>query len=457
MQIRTRLTFQFLLAGGVIIIIASIAIYSFSANFRKQDFYKQLTNNALNNANIIFGKYEVDASRISMNEQYNPIALNNEKLIIINSKNDTVYNSDKNNEIKLDKSVLKKIGDGYKVSGRHGKYDVVGTMYFTNFDIFILIAAATDDEGHAHLKKMLWLLVIVCIICLLLFVVVGWFYSARAIKPISDIVKKVEDISDTSLNLRLTVGSNPDEIGRLAQTFNKMLERIETSFNTQKGFIANASHELRTPLTSINGQLEVLLIKDRSLDEYKTEVTSVLRDIKSLISLANSLLLMARSGSEFPLQLNNRVRIDEIIWQVGEEMQKYNKDYIIAISMDESLNDFDQMIVSGDEYMLKIAISNIIDNACKYSDNHTAKIKFYSVGGYLKIEVADSGIGISKEAVKKVFEPFYRGTNTALATGFGIGLPLANQIIKSHNGEIKISSEINKGTTIIISLPVIAN
>ena len=153
----------------------------------------------------------------------------------------------------------------------------------------------------------------------------GWFFSGRALKPISDVVKKVEDISITSLNLRVFEGNGTDEIGRLANTFNKMLERLETSFAMQKTFIANASHELRTPLTSINGQLEVLMMKDRSTMEYKSALGSVLDDIRSLIDLSNRLLLIARTSGEGPVNINKKLRIDEILWQAQEEILRFNK------------------------------------------------------------------------------------------------------------------------------------
>ena len=114
----------------------------------------------------------------------------------------------------------------------------------------------------------------------------------------------------------------PMRSARLAKTFNKMLERLETSFAMQKNFIANASHELRTPLTSINGQLEVLMMKDRSTAEYKTALRSVLDDIRSLIDLSNRLLLIARTSAEGPVNFNKKIRIDEILWQAQEEIIK---------------------------------------------------------------------------------------------------------------------------------------
>jgi signal transduction histidine kinase len=300
------------------------------------------------------------------------------------------------------------------------------------------------------------ILIIVCILSFLVFTAAGWIYSGKALKPISDVIKDVEDITITKLNLRVSEGNGTDEIGRLAKTFNKMLERLEVSFVMQRDFISNASHELRTPLTSINGQLEVLMMKERSSEEYKTAVNSVLDDLRSLIDLANRLLLIARTTSEGSVNLNKKVRVDEIIWQAQEETKRYNKEYRINISLDNSLTDSDQMLIQGDEAMLKVAVSNLIDNGCKYSPDHSVDIRIGHSNSYIEIVFTDNGIGISEEEIHKVFEPFYRASNAITYPGTGIGLQLVSQIIKKHNGTIKLSSQIGKGTTVYLNLPSIS-
>ena len=375
MQIRTRLTLQFVLSGGIIMIIASFAIYFSTASFRTNDFYNQIRNSAVSTANLLFNEYEVDSKRALRIEKENPFKLHNARLVILNFKYDTIYRSDENSKIKINRSIFNEVISGSKVAYKQDLYQVIGTLYFTNYDRFVIFSAAVDTEGAAHLKELRVILVFVCCLSFLLFYIVGWFYSGRAIKPISDVVKKVEEISITSLNLRVFEGNGTDEIGRLAKTFNKMLERLEASFATQKNFIANASHELRTPLTSINGQLEVLMMKNRSAAEYKMQLQSVLDDLKSLIDLSNRLLLMARTSAENPMSLNNRIRIDEIIWLAREEIKKYNIDYHINISLDNSLTDSDQMVVVGDEFLLKVAVSNLMENGCKYSDDHVVDVR----------------------------------------------------------------------------------
>jgi signal transduction histidine kinase len=453
MQIRTRLTLQFLLLGGLIMIIASAAIYYSSATFRKDDFNNRLTNRAWSVAKMLIDTYDHDAEMVKRMERSNPLRLHNEKITVLDFRNEILYTSDVDGEIEIRNDVLERVRLSERVKYRQGDYEVLGVLYTSVNSRFIVIAAATDTEGFSHLNMLRIIMIVVFLVSLILFFIAGWFYSERALKPISDMVKEVDDISITSLNMRVPEGNGTDEIGRLAKTFNKMLERLEISFSMQKNFIANASHELRTPLTSINGQLEVLMMKDRSTEEYKSALASVLDDIRSLINLSNRLLLIARTSAEGPVNFSHKIRLDEILWQSRDEMKKFNDDYRINISMDELLTDSDQMIVTGDEFLIKTAVSNIIENACKYSPDHTADIKIQHPGEWIEVVFKDSGIGISEEDIVKVFEPFYRGANAHSASGSGIGLPLVSQIIKNHNGEIKLTSVLGKGTIVTIKLP----
>nr|MCU0408716.1 HAMP domain-containing histidine kinase [Bacteroidales bacterium] len=222
----------------------------------------------------------------------------------------------------------------------------------------------------------------------------------------------------------------------------------------QKDFIANASHELRTPLTSINGQLEVLLMKDRSETEYRIALESVLEDISKLIILSNRLLLMARTNSESELNPGKAVRIDEILWQAKDELVKIDGSARIGIELDENVTDSDQMLVSGDENLLKVAMSNLIENACKYSADRSVNISLSCTDGCIYLSFSDNGIGIPETELKKVFEPFYRASNAKSFNGTGIGLPLVKQILNKHNGTLRIESKEGEGTTVTVSLPL---
>lgn len=434
-------------------LIASIAIYYFSANFRRNDFNSLLRSRAMSVAKLVLDSYEYNANLILRSGTGYPARLPEEKYMILNFNKDTLYTSDKYWKLKEIDDIISQVKSDKEVVRRQDLFEVVGIPHTTGLYKFVVIGAAIDKDGLIHMKKLRIILIVVCLISLISFFIAGWFYSGRALKPISDVVSNVNDITISSLNLRVPEGNGTDEIGRLAKTFNKMLERLETSFAMQKNFIANASHELRTPLTSINGQIEVLMMKDRPADEYKSALGSVLEDIKSLIDLSNRLLLIARTSAEGPSSYSTKIRIDEIIWQAQEEIKKFNPSFHINISPDSSLTDSEQIIVAGDEYLLKTAVSNIIENACKYSYDNTVDIKFGSTDRMVKVVFEDRGIGISEEDIKKIFEPFYRGGNAISYPGTGIGLSLVNQIIKNHNGTIDISSKIGQGTKITLFLP----
>ncbi|MDD3052414.1 MAG: HAMP domain-containing sensor histidine kinase [Candidatus Cloacimonetes bacterium] len=455
MQIRTRLAMLFLFIGGVIMIIASAAVYFSSASFRRDYFYKRLENKANNTAKLLIEVDEIDVNLLKKIETDNPVNLPEEKIIIFDYKNKVLYSSDEKNKITIDPKLNNRIRLEGEIKFKHDKYEVLGVLYTERYDRFVVIASAIDIDGLSKLRNLRIILIIVCLSSFIIFSVAGWIFAAKALLPISGVVRRVEEIEISSLNLRVDEGNGTDEIAKLARTFNNMLERLEVAFKLQKDFISNASHEIRTPLTSINGQIEVLLMKERSSEEYISAVSSVLEDIKTLTDLANRLLLLAHATSG-EMNANHRsVRIDEILWQAKEEMRKFKKEYNINVSLGSSISDAEQMIIHGDEYLLKTALLNIIENSCKYSDNHSVDVNIENNRKQIIISFSDKGIGIPEEDLDEIFEPFHRGSNAKAIEGHGIGLSLVYQVIKNHNGTINISSIINQGTTVEIKLSML--
>jgi signal transduction histidine kinase len=146
--------------------------------------------------------------------------------------------------------------------------------------------------------------------------------------------------------------------------------------------------------------------------------------------------------------------MDEILWEAREELLKFNNKYRILIRIDDQLPDENLMNVSGDESLLKVAVSNLMDNACKYSANQTVEVKLSHFDNKMLVEFEDKGIGIPAAEIRKIFQPFYRASNTLGYNGSGIGLPLVRQIINNHNGTLEIRSTAGEGTCVSVSLPV---
>lgn len=434
-------------------VVSAIAVYLLSAHFRRVDFYESLQNKANVTARILIKEDKIDIDLFRKIEKDNPMSLPNEKIIIFNYKNSVLFSSDENHAIKTDISLLNNIRIEGSIKYKQGKYEVLGFLYSYKYDRFVVLAAATDIFGKKRLYNLAIILLIVIATSLVLFMISGWIYAGKALKPITHIIDEVNNISVSSLNLRLHEGIENDELNQLAHTFNNMLQHIEVAFKAQKDFIANASHELRTPLTSITGQLEFILMKPHTIKEYKNTLSSVFEDIKNLNMASNRLLLLAQTSSDISESEFLPVRIDEITWLACEDALKYSPEYNVKFNLDDSLDD-ETMTVAGDEQLLKIAIYNLIENGCKYSNDHTVVVNIKAAKPYIKIEVIDHGIGMNQEDIQQITKPFFRGDNVSSTKGTGIGHSIIDRIIKVHHGTIQIISELNKGTQINLQLPL---
>lgn len=204
----------------------------------------------------------------------------------------------------------------------------------------------------------------------------------------------------------MKTSNNRDEIGRLTDTFNKLLDRIENAFKVQKTFVANVSHELKNPLTKINSQLEVVLLNDREPEVYRQTISSVLEDIKDLSLLSDSLLELAKVSDDRKDLLTEKVRIDELLLDLRESFSKMRSDYTVKINFDELPEDDSWLEVPGNTGLLKTAFLNLMDNGCKFSPDHTVCVSLTGKKDQIEIKVANRGEGIPEGDQGQIFHPF---------------------------------------------------
>ncbi len=454
MNIRTKLTLQF--AGIVLVIgiIASAAIYFSSARYRYEDFYQRLHSKSLITTKLLIEVDEVDSALLAKIEKTNPVNLHYEKIRIFNQKNKLIYASDKENSLKVTNELLDKIRLNDEIRYKQGEAEVLGYMYKFKNGHFVVIISAVDINGLKRLNRLEIILIIVFSLSILISLLSGRAFAGMALRPIKKVIDQVNEISIKSLNLRVDEGMGRDEISKLAITFNDMLNRLEKSVCVMDNFIANASHELRTPLTAIAGQLEVVLFKDRDLENYKATVSSVLEEINNLIMISNRLLILAQVNSEKTIKDFKPLRIDELIWQSKAELQRRYPDYFIDLELMTDIDDESKLIASGNDQLLKIAIINLMGNACKFSQDHSVYVNLSYISNQIRVEFRDNGVGIPLEDQPYIFDPFHRGKNVLKIKGYGIGLSLADMIIKLHKGNLSFSSVINVGSTFLVTLPV---
>jgi signal transduction histidine kinase len=319
---------------------------------------------------------------------------------------------------------------------------------------FVVIASASnyfEFSHNAYLKRTLYLAIALAFVFAFF---ISLYLSKYIFKPLRGITERVKQISSENLKLRLNSRNQSDELRELVSTFNDMLDRIETSFETQNNFISNASHELRTPLTAIIGEADVSLSKIRKPDEYIETIKIILDEAEKLDLKTKALLFLAQTGFKGKAMRFDMVRIDQLLMDVKETIEKLNSKNKVLLDMSLLPQNPAKLKVKGNEQLLHLALSNIINNACKYSDYQIVNVSIGASDNKVIIVVKDVGIGIPNSELKYIYDPFFRASNTKNYEGYGIGLPLTNNIIRMHNGEILVSSILNKGTTVQINIPI---
>jgi signal transduction histidine kinase len=384
------------------------------------------------------------------------LSLTNKSVQVYNAGNRRVYNYRENTEdsILVTTQLLDDIRDAGILYFAEGKKEVVGYHDREQPDGLVVISAAEDEDGLATLEQLKLILTVSFLGGTLIAFAVGWLFSQRILSPIRKITNEVTDISAYNLDRRIQTGKSKDEWYELSMTLNALLDRLKESFELQRRFISNASHELSTPLTLISSQLEVSLQRHRSDEEYRRVMESVLQDVHHMNRLVQTLLKFATaSGNAGGLNID-LVRVDEILMRLPAEMQKLDKSYSVSLSFDELPEEEEKLLVFGNEELLFSAIKNIVSNGCKYSTDHHTRVSLAITSRQLIVKVEDKGIGMEEKELENIFQPFYRIPDTSNIKGFGLGLSLANRIIKLHKGSIDVQSQLNKGTLFTISLPI---
>jgi len=312
-------------------------------------------------------------------------------------------------------------------------------------------------EGYCDLtegEKLCKILIVSFLLGISLMALSGWYFVGQALAPMSQIMNEVDALYPTDLSKRIAPGKNKDELWRLAETFNRMLDRSEQAFRMQRMFLSNVSHELRNPLTAIQTQLDVVLQRERSPEMYQLALKSVLEDVRSISSVEERLLQLARIYNDPTAITFQPFRLDELLWQAKGLLQKRHAEYKIQLDFNNMPENDGILYVQANEALIVTALLNLMDNACKYSPDHKATITtIIQTDGAHEIFVADQGQGIPAEEQALIFEPFFRSPQHRQIKGTGIGLSLVQSIFGLHHIILSIVQSDENGTTFKIQFP----
>jgi len=296
-----------------------------------------------------------------------------------------------------------------------------------------------NDTLHA-----LRVLMLVALPVYIIIIVLGsLFIAGKALSPINHITKTAQAIGQGDLSKRLNMTKVEDEVGRLAATFDEMLDRLEAAFRREKQFTSDASHELRTPISIISAHAEESLTGNKSTEDFSEAMEIILKESRKMGQMVSQLLMLTRSDEgKYKLEIEE-INLDIVVHDVVDEMRDFANKSSVALYLSIT----GDICIKADQTLITRLLFNLIDNAIKYNKRDGwVNVSLTAEDGFAKIIVEDNGIGISEEDLPNIFNRFYRANKTRTRNGTGLGLSIVKWIVEAHGGKIIVDSKQGEGT-----------
>jgi two-component system, OmpR family, heavy metal sensor histidine kinase CusS len=311
------------------------------------------------------------------------------------------------------------------------------------------IQVAQDRSSDEQLERKFGVLLVVLLgASIFASALIAVTVTKRSLRPLGQMTRSLERIGPTHLNERVAPAGWPRELQPLALAFDQMLARLEESFTRLSQFSADLAHELRTPIANIMGEGQVALTRQRTPSEYREVIESTIAECERLSGIVDNLLFVARADAA-------REPIERKLFDGRAAVEKIAAFYrTIAEDRHVAINCNGQGEIYGDPVLFERALSNLIDNALRFTgDGGEIEISITIRDEHSEVTVSDNGCGIAAEHLPRVFDRFYRGDSSRSSDGAGLGLALVKSIVDLHGGSARIESEVNRGTTVVLTFP----
>ena len=308
------------------------------------------------------------------------------------------------------------------------------------------------EDFDETMKKLLIIMLISIPTSISATIAVGYFMAKKALKPVDQIRKAAVKISSSNLDERIDVSGRRDELGRLAETFNAMINRLKDAFQRINQFSIDVSHELKTPLTILKGETEVALRKERGNEDYKKLLMSHLEEVDRMTRIIDDLLLLSKADTKEITMNIEDISLRDLIVDVCMDMKMFADNKGTELHVKE----LEDVRIKGDELKLRRMLWNIVENGIKYTQNGgKVEVSSYVNDGYAWIDVKDNGVGISQNDIQYIFDRFYRADRSRRReSGSGLGLSISKWIAEAHKGSIDVKSQPAEGSLFSIKLPI---
>jgi len=451
MSIRTKIAFVFVLMTAVFLLLLSVFVYFFSLRHTHDYFFTQLRVRA-----AIMAEHQLE---LNVDKSLRVQEIRERHLQLLPKEegfffpvHDSLFQEVQAAHPEIPVWFLQEVEELDVSTFNSGYMHYAGILYTAQEGEYLVIVRAYDESGEDHMKFLLNMLLLGFAISSVLAFVLGRYFARHIMKPVSAIIARVKHITISNLHERLPKGNNNDELDEMTSTFNTMFDRLETTFELQSNFIGNASHELRTPLTAILGESEVILQSPRDTADYIASIRMMQREAKRLDEITTSLLNLSQISFDGKKQRIEPELMDELLLSIKIGFDKRMPDnHITLLIQPLKETEEDTFMLPCVRVWMELALTNIIQNSIKYSDNKEVLVTLEADTTNFFIHISDYGIGIPTEEIRHIYEPFFRASNTGKYTGYGIGLPLAERIVRLHGGKMNVQSRPLAGTKVTLT------
>ncbi|MBW3131143.1 sensor histidine kinase [Hymenobacter profundi] len=455
LQIKHKLLLWFSGLVGLILLAFSTYVYLSYIDFRQDSFTTRLTRKA-NVAHQVLGDTIVSHVLASLPEQAE---------YLYAPDNTPLYSSLHGQDFQPTPEFLAQVRQekeyAFSFSSPSHQYpkDGVAITYHSPDapGEYVAIVTAYDSNGYTRQYTLLNSLLYGNLMAVVLVAGLGLLFASRALAPLNFLIRQLRAPGSQAASFRLQASNPHDEVGVLATAFNDLLTRQEALAASQQAFIAQASHELRTPLTTIKGWLETSLDYDSDVTSLKEGISHAAHELDKLTELTNGLLHLARLGGITPHLDRQPLEVMDILLDVIDTVQHQRPQQRLSLDVGEGVER--QAVpptVFGNRHLLRTALVNLVDNACKYSAEQPVALRLtMNTDQGIRLYIEDQGVGIAPADMQFIFQPLIRGSNTQHIQGFGIGLTLAHEILQLHQGVLHLLPRPGGGTIAEVSLPLL--
>lgn len=453
MSIKQRITIRFGLLVATLLVLFSVFIFQTYESYRRSQMNTRLQRRAL--AAQVFFQNRSEFQRTSY------LTLPEQHESIFDARNKRIYSSSGPDDYKITGTLLANAQrEETYFTYLNPQWDEpkegVGLSFVDEGIRYVAVVTAYDLAGRQTSRNLLVMLIAGNILSLVVIALVGFLFARQAMRPFDALIGQLDLATVNDFSFRLTPTTPSDEAGYLAGSFNQLLSQLQTLALSQENFVAYASHEIRTPLTVVKGMLETALAYDQSLPDARQSMECALHRLDGAIDLANALLRLAEVENLKPTQLQEDINlVDTILDTVMYFGEKYPHQHIDLQLTDEFTEQSSVIRVIGNVTLLRTALINIIDNACKYSDFKPVTVSVQYQSPWVSISVNDQGIGIPATQVTDVFLPMMRAENVGGIPGFGLGLTLSKKIVDMHQGQLLVHTNPGSDTIVSLRLPTL--